>query len=42
MNPESEKQSLILVINTGLSENLDYNLDFVGIKRALTRLYNVA
>ncbi len=36
------KESFIHVINTGLTENLDYNLDFVGIKRELTRLYNVA
>ena len=36
------KESFIHVINTGLTENLNYNLDFVGIKRELTRLYNVA
>lgn len=34
------KESFIHVINTGLTENLDYNLDFVGIKRELTQIYN--
>ena len=36
------KESFIFVINTGLSEVLDYNLDFRTIKRELTRIYNVA
>lgn len=36
------RESFILVINTGLSEKLDYNLDFRTIKRELTRIYNTA
>lgn len=36
------KESLIFVINTGLSESLDYNIDFRAIKRELSRIYNVA
>lgn len=36
------KESFIFVINTGLSEVLDYNLDLRTIKRELTRIYNVA
>jgi len=36
------KESFIYVINTGLSEELDYNLDFRTIKRELTRIYNAA
>jgi len=36
------KESFIFVINTGLSEVLDYNLDSRTIKRELTRIYNVA
>ena len=36
------KESLIFVINTGLSENLDYSIDFRDIKRELSRIYNVA
>ncbi|WP_276878828.1 hypothetical protein [Chryseobacterium joostei] len=35
------KESLIYVINTGLSQNLDYDLDFRGIKEELTRIYNM-
>ncbi|WP_106917750.1 hypothetical protein [Chryseobacterium aurantiacum] len=34
------RESLIYVINTGLSQNLDYSLDFRGIKTELTRIYN--
>lgn len=34
------KESLIYVINTGLSQNLEYGLDFRGIKEELTRIYN--
>ena len=36
------KESLIFVINTGLSENLDFTIDFREIKRELSRIYNVA
>lgn len=36
------KESLIFVINTGLTETLDYNIDFRTIKRELSRIYNVA
>ncbi len=36
------KESLIFVINTGLTETLDYNIDFRAIKRELSRIYNVA
>lgn len=34
------KESFIYVINTGLSVNLDYNIDFKSIKRELTLFYN--
>ena len=36
------KESLIYVINTGLTEAIEYNVDFRTIKRELTRIYNVA
>lgn len=36
------KESLVYVINTGLSETLEYDIDFRTIKRELTRIYNVA
>lgn len=36
------KESLIFVINTGLSESLDYSIDFRAIKRELSRIYNAA
>lgn len=36
------KESFIYVVNTGLTENLDYDIDFKTIKRELTRIYNVA
>lgn len=35
------KESLIYVINTGLSQNLDFNLSFKEIKSELTRIYNM-
>lgn len=35
------KESLIYVINTGLSQNLDYGLGFREIKNELTRIYNI-
>ncbi|MEG0928267.1 hypothetical protein [Chryseobacterium sp.] len=35
------RESLIYVINTGLSQNLDYNLNFKEIKSELTRIYNM-
>jgi hypothetical protein len=34
------KESFILVINTGLSEQLKYGIDFKIIKKELTRIYN--
>ncbi len=34
------KESFVYVINTGLSENLEVNLNFRQIKRELTRIYN--
>ncbi len=36
------KESFIFVINTGLSENIDYQIDFQNLKRELTRIYNAA
>jgi len=36
------KESFILIINKGLSENLDYNLDFNSIKKELREIYNKA
>jgi hypothetical protein len=36
------KESFIFVINTGLSEELEINLDFTNIKKELTRIYNAA
>lgn len=36
------KESFVFVLNTGLSEELDYSLDFSTIKRELTRIYNAA
>lgn len=36
------KESFVYVINTGLSENLEIDLNFKQIKRELTRIYNVA
>ncbi len=35
------KESFVYVINTGLSEDLEVNLNFRQIKRELTRIYNV-
>lgn len=35
------KESFIHVVNTGLTESLDYNLGFTDIKRELTRIYNI-
>ncbi len=35
------KESLIFIINTGLSENLNFNIDFKTIKKELSRIYNV-
>ncbi len=35
------KESLIFVINIGLAETLDYNIDFRTIKCELSRIYNV-
>ncbi len=35
------KESLIFVINTGLTETLDYNIDFRAIKRELSKSYNL-
>ncbi len=34
------KESFVYVINTGLSENLGVDLNFIKIKRELTRIYN--
>lgn len=36
------KESFIYVINTGLTELLDYSIDFKAIKKELTRIYNAA
>ena len=36
------KESFIYVINTGLTEELDFNLDFTNIKSELMRIYNAA
>ena len=36
------KESFIYVINTGLTENLNYDIDLRTIKRELTRIYNIA
>jgi hypothetical protein len=36
------KESFVYVINTGLSKNLEIDLNFKQIKRELTRIYNVA
>lgn len=36
------KESLIYVINTGLTEALDYDINFQTIKKELTRIYNIA
>lgn len=36
------KESFVYVINTGLSENLEIDLNFRQIKRELSRIYNVA
>lgn len=36
------KESFVYVINTGLSENLEIDLNFKQIKRELTRIYNAA
>ena len=36
------KEGLVFVINTGLNETLEYNIDFRTIKKELTRIYNVA
>jgi hypothetical protein len=36
------KESLIYVVNTGLTENLEIDLDFRTIKRELSRIYNAA
>lgn len=36
------KESFVYVINTGLSENLEFDLDFYHIKKELARIYNVA
>ena len=36
------KESFILVVNTGLTENLNYTIDFKTIKKELTRIYNAA
>lgn len=36
------KESFIYVINTGLEENLEIDLDFQTIKRELSRIYNAA
>lgn len=36
------KESFVYVINTGLSESLEIDLDFREIKRELSRIYNVA
>lgn len=36
------KESFIYVINTGLTEELDFNLDFTTIKTELMRIYNAA
>jgi len=36
------KESLVYVINKGLTETLEYDIDFRTIKRELTRIYNVA
>ncbi len=35
------KESLIFVINTGLAQKLDYNLEFRTIKTELSKIYNV-
>ncbi|RPD93051.1 hypothetical protein EGM88_13960 [Aureibaculum marinum] len=36
------KESFVYVINTGLSETLEIDLDFIDIKRELSRIYNEA
>lgn len=36
------KESFVYVINTGLSESLEIDLDFRDIKRELSRIYNAA
>lgn len=36
------KESFVYVINTGLSENLEIELNFKQIKKELTRIYNAA
>ena len=36
------KESLIYVVNIGLTENLEIDLNFREIKRELSRIYNVA
>ena len=36
------KESFVYVINTGLAENLEIDLNFKQIKRELTRIYNAA
>jgi hypothetical protein len=36
------KESFVYVINTGLSENLEIDLNFKQIKRELTRIYNAS
>lgn len=35
------KESFIFVINTGLSENLEFDVNFVDVKRELSRIYNI-
>ena len=36
------KESFIYVVNTGLTENLNYDIDFRTIKKELTTIYNAA
>ncbi|WP_233862599.1 hypothetical protein [Tenacibaculum piscium] len=36
------KESFVYVVNNGLSENIELNLNFTQIKRELTRIYNAS